>query len=230
MRHDSSGSGKRRSWLRRNVYWLMITAALLAIIVYREHHRRVDLHAPIPIGPPAYASAMVTFDGKTHTLNEIITLLAVQSHVRIDTFWSEKSELPATPLELRAGTYTLSDALNLVRAAVPTTSLDYLAVKYGKEAVLAGDPDLICSRSRATCVVYPVADLVVVDNPMLWNSQERMTQLADLIMAHVEPDNWADYGGSLGMCRHKDTSLIITATPEMHWRIETLLQALRDAK
>jgi hypothetical protein len=231
MTPDPSPRKPPRPWLQRNAYWLMLVAALLALIVYQEHRRRRTIHAPIAIGlPPAYCATKVTLDGKPHPLPDLIASLATQSHLQISTLCLPDSSLLDKPIALNAGICSLYDALEQVRIALLPQAT--LRIDFGTESIALGDQDLVYSSRRTSTVIYPVSDLVLADDPLLWagDSLNRMQQMEDLIRSNAQPDVWREAGGTCGTCTHTDTNLIITASPGMHRQIEQLLQALRAVK
>jgi len=220
-----------KSWLRRNVYWIMVICSLLSVIVYLARWRRVVVHAPVSTNLPEYASAMVTFDGKPHLLPEILDGMAAQAHVRIDLF--DHLALLNRPVEVKAGTCTLRRGMELLRDAArpcfPENGMDY---EYAKDGVTVGDTEAVFSRVRCYVVVYPVSDFLVVNDPIVGyrGAGTRMQELADLIKSQVRPDAWRENGGVAGSCTFNEGDLVIDVTPGMHWEIEQLLGALRAAR
>ena len=67
--------------------------------------------------------------------------------------------------------------------------------------------------------IYDVHDLA--EGPVA------LAQLVRVIQACVDPSSWRDHGGALGTVRPLGGWLMVDQTPENHFKIESLLDALR---
>lgn len=129
------------------------------------------------------------------------------------------------PITLRLEDATLGQALDAIVQQIARRSIPFsYAVDSG--AVVISTPDSL--RVELPTRVYDLGDLLPTDGAAEERAAE-MSYLVELIRElAAEPNTWRDNGGKWGNAYELSEQLIITHTSEVHQRIVSLLENLRE--
>jgi hypothetical protein len=228
---------RRRIGLLSHGIYLIIIVALGTCLFLQSRPRVINLSPPriVPLGPP-YLQLPVKLHPQELTLREYARLLTDQTHIPIIILNQVAMTQPTTVegkpaaevrIAIRAdGEVSLREAL----IGLPNTEDGSgLVAAFEEHRVCIGPDDVIHSPQRAISVVYPIADFLVIDNPLLSgvSTSDRIQQLKTLIQG-IEPTSWVCNGGALGDIQMMDDELVIKTTPDLHYQIAELLYALRQ--
>jgi hypothetical protein len=168
------------------------------------------------------------------TLLEGLRLASLASDVSIQGDWAALDGIglhPGDRLELPANPATIPVLLEQVVSRL-TNAWDRPRLEATPDGLLL--TTVTGAERLLGTVVHPIGDLLhgdplptaIPDDP-LPNDAEA---IKSLVQSLIEPDAWADAGGSLGRTEVWEETLLITAPPSMQVGVRRLLDQLRAAR
>jgi hypothetical protein len=214
--------------VHRRGYWILALGLLAATYLWRSAVARV----PIPAAPaialptqPPLADKPVHMHYRGVPLAKVFDDLSRQVGAPFTVDWDSLQTAGYGRDEILVKQPDVEGAVSF-SAALAVLSKGEIVADCAADPVFISTRDGVNAPSRAVTVVYPVRDLLQVNTP--WRYADRPEALEELMKLTVSPDCWRDAGSQTGLIRRFNGTLIISATPGMHYQIRQLLAALRQ--
>lgn len=166
---------------------------------------------------------------------DALTRILVDRNAVVD--WSVRDATPLAALRILAqsiGTDLDRPVVDASQGTLLLTSLPALAghreTALYDVADIAADPTLL--DSLASLIAVDEEEAAAASDETTTGEEraagERVERLARLLMDHLDPEGWMDFGGSRGRISAEAGRLVVTASANTHRELRRLLADLRD--